>query len=613
MANGDLGPDWEQGGYFLDVAGLGVGDAILRVDQSPQGPGWLLFRDPSRVLIGDRTVDVPAVLETAGRYAETAWVVGCLEYEAATALHPKMSVRDVGEGRAPLAWFAVYDEAPRFYRELAPVYDAPSLGSLAAEWDFVRYAVAFREVKAALARGDSYQVNLTFRQRFSLARSPAELFVSRCGVRPPRYAAFIHGGDWQIASFSPELMFERVGDDVVTEPMKGTAAAPLDRSDCERAAAVLRDDPKSVAENIMIVDMARNDLGSICATGSVKTPELLQVARHRGLLQMTSRVTGRCAAPSSVLLSAIFPAASITGAPKVATTRIISQLETSPRRIYCGAIGVMAPGWQRFSVAIRTVLAEKAEGGWSCEFGVGSGVVWDSEVDAEYRECLAKNDVLLNPAPQWELVEVLALRDLDLVECVDRHLARLKTSADRFGVVGDFAAIRTLLAGLSRSANPSDRAKVRIALRRSGEFSISVSPSFVRGEFLRGTLATEPVRASDPNLRVKTNSRAVLDGFLDRHPTFDEVLLYNEAGLITEFCYGNAAVRIGGRLLTPRPESGCLAGIGIARLVASGEAEYSDIPVSALDSAEAMYFVNSVVGLVPVRFETLARSNPSSQ
>jgi para-aminobenzoate synthetase/4-amino-4-deoxychorismate lyase len=582
------------GDYFLDLASLVPGDAVLRHEDPEQGPGWLHFTKPIQILATGDPAEVERCVEAAGDHVgEGGWAAGFLSYEAGAALHPEMPGR---ESCWPvLAWFGLYDEAPRHYRELLPEYEPIEARELVADWGPGTYESAFAQVKQALSEGETYQVNLTFRERFRLEHEATRFFASRCGVDPPKYAAFIHGGDWQVASFSPELLFERKGEDIVTRPMKGTALVPKEKGEIAEVADRLSRDPKSIAENIMIVDMVRNDLGAVCEVGSVTTPQLLHVERHRGLLQMTSTVVGRSKAATSKLLKSLFPAASITGAPKVATTHIIRRLEAAPRHIYCGSIGVMAPGWQRFNVAIRTALIEEGNG----EFGVGSGIVWDSVAEAEYQECLDKRELLLRPADQWRLVEALGAHHLDDPQRVERHLQRLAGQAERLGIPLRLREMREAVGRVER-ANPEERVKVRISVRADGEFEIGRASSAVKGGAIRAVLASHPVSSQDANLRIKTNSRAVLDEHLEEHPEADEVLLYNERGHLTEFCRGNVLMEIDGRLLTPRPESGCLPGITVAAMVERGEAAFADLEIGLIPQARQILFANSVTGLVRV-------------
>jgi len=605
--------------YFLELDQCRPSDVVIRHVDPLLGPGWLLFSQPVEVLQATSLEDVPAVVRRASLHAEKGgYSAGLLSYESSPAFDPAILVHS--PSWPVLAWFGLYDQAPKFFRELAPVYEAVDVSLGSPDMSLAAYHEAFAGVRDALASGRSYQVNLTFRQPFTTAATAAQFFSSRCGIDPPIYAAFINGGDWQVASFSPELLFERDGDAVTTKPMKGTAPAPADKEGWAAAVASLRDDPKSQAENIMIVDMARNDLGAVSETGSVQAPKLLQVERHRGLLQMTSTVTSRSTVPTPELLAHVFPAASITGAPKVATTHLIRDLELSPRHIYCGSIGVMAPGWQRFSVAIRTALFQ----GDQAEFGIGSGVVWDSDVESEYEECLAKRELLLNPGTPWCLVEALSSHRLEESEYVDLHLDRLSRSARGLGIQIEASSPFLLQADGScrleeegvgdggKTPLPGHE-KLRIALQRDGQISVTTGPSFLPSQ-IRGTLAARPTASQDPNFRIKANSRAVLQEHLDEHPDFDEVLLFNEKGELTEFCRGNLIVEIGGQFFTPPFENGCLPGIKISELLAEGIVQTKSLIHDDLTRCTRFFLTNSVVGMVEVAFiqDDEARNPPET-
>ena len=584
-------------GYFLDLAGLSEGDSAFYCDGTTGSPGWLVFSNPRKILVAARPEEVEAVLREASDHAsDGGFSAGFLSYEASSALNP--AVRTRSSVWPVYAWFGLFDEPPALYRELAPFYGRAAVREVRPEIDRGEYGRRFAAVKQALAEGRSYQVNLTFRLLFDLPGESHEFFVSRCGTAPPPYSAFLHGGDWKVASFSPELMFERVGEQVVSRPMKGTALAPVGRGERVAAMRRLASDVKSMAENVMIVDMVRNDLGSLCDIGSVTVDDLFRVRRHGGLLQMTSDVRGKTGAGTDTLVRHLFPAASITGAPKVSTAGLIADLEVSPRHVYCGAVGFMGPGHQRFSVAIRTALLH-ADG--TGEFGVGSGVVWDSDVDSEYEECLAKAEFLTSSRGQWELIEAIGRSDLSDARRVEAHLERLSGAADVFSVPVDRDRILDGLRGVA-DGDPG-LAKVRIAVRRDGEFDVQIGESALGAGPLHAVVAGRPVSSADPNLRFKTTGRAVYESFLDEHAEFDEVLLWNERKEITEFCRGSVVVEIDGQRWSPLPSSGCLESVSVRMLVADGQVRYRTLRLEELERVDAVFFVNAVTGLVRVDLE----------
>jgi len=582
--------------YFLDLSRAAIGDTAFW-DESI--PAWIVFRSPIEILQTNDLGEVLGILAKVENHRNSGrWAAGYLTYECASALNPAITTKP--SSTAPLMWFALYESEPTFHRELLPPENSLTVEDLTPELELSAYKIAFQTVKQHLAEGHSYQVNFTFRSRFNLVGNPEDFFSDRCGVEPPRHAAYLKTDVAAIASFSPELFFERLGENIHMRPMKGTAPLSQPAND-------MRHDPKSVAENVMIVDMVRNDLGAICETGSISVPHLLEVERHRNLYQMTSTVSGRSSASLTDLLTAIFPAASVTGAPKVKTCQIIQDLEISPRGIYCGAIGFIGPGIERFSVPIRTAYLPRD--GWA-EFGVGSGLVWDSEVEAEYLECLLKKDLLLQSGRPWRLVESIPAHKVQEAYVRSRHLDRLSRQAQLLNIPFDRELLDSVLA--RREPTPlHPLQKVRIELEPNGGTYVEVSPSMIQTPRISATLAKSPVNPTDPNLRLKTTSRSVYQRRLDEHPDFDEVLLVNSRGFLTEFCSGNLVLKLDGRLYTPSREQGALQGISISEMIDRGEVTIRDLTPDDLKHGEAIYFLNAVAGLVPVDFEYPAIIKPT--
>jgi para-aminobenzoate synthetase/4-amino-4-deoxychorismate lyase len=579
--------------YFLDREELAVGDCVIRWVHSELGPGWLYFSAPVR-LVGAASIDavIPALAEVEAAAADGAYAVGFLSYEAASAFDS--SLPSPKGGSLPLIWFAVYDGPPSFARELLPCYEEPLGLRLSREWELGDYARRFEQVKEAMSRGESYQVNLTSRLAVESSDSMFGLFRRVCGTQPPPYAGYVHGEGWEIASFSPELFLEKTGQTVAMSPMKGT------RKSGTHDLPEMASDPKSLAENLMIVDMVRNDLGKVARVGSIRASRLFALESHRTVQQMTSRIEAESSAGLTELMAAVFPPASVTGAPKIAACALIDRLESSPREVYCGAIGIVRPnGDARFSVAIRTAWKSDAAG--PVRYGIGSGVVWDSDLHEEFDECLLKAAVLTQPALQWELVECFHRDALTDEARLEDHWLRVSRSAEVLGIPLDQARFEALLKPLrSRADLPN---KIRIAIRRDGAMSLSVSNSAVSGQSLNGALARRPISSKDPNLAHKTNSRQVFDDALDGRPGFDEVLLFNERNEVAEFCRGNAVFRIDDTLVTPPPSSGCLPGIGAKRFVAQGLAKYDVVTLDQARQSTETYFVNSIRGMVPVEMD----------
>lgn len=541
---------------------LAPGDALVRFEAPGEVPGWLVCREPRVVLSANRFEDVPAVLQQA---SNGGFAVGFVSYEAAPAFDPALQVK---QSTFPLlAQFAVYDSVD-FARELPPRQAAIEDGS--DDWDFAAYEKAFWKVKQALAEGTSYQVNLTYRRHFK-GSAAYDLFCSRCGVAPPPYSAFIQGDEFAICSFSPELFFRLCDGHLTSEPMKGTAPFDSLGSNAED----LRTRPKTRAENLMIVDMVRNDFGRIAGSGTVSVPELMAVQRHGDLFQMVSRVCAETDASVLEVFRALFPAASVTGAPKVETCRLIAEFESSPRNVYCGAVGFMVEGFAQFSVAIRTALIQGAGG----EYGIGGGVVWDSEAADEYAEAQSKASVLQNSALSWALVEAFA-PGAD----VEPHLLRMRASSTGLGVPAPIAFPGT------NGQGP----KVRILCDRNGNIQAEQGASRVPEGLLKVTWARDPVASQDPNFRHKTTSRP-REG---PPPYLDEILYFNEFGHATEFRWGSLVVEIGGRRFTPPPEDGCLPGITVQGI------ETRSLTRAEVEGADHIWFANAVVGFREVLLQS---------
>jgi para-aminobenzoate synthetase/4-amino-4-deoxychorismate lyase len=551
----------------------------------------LAFSQPVEVLCARRIDEVADVIAAAERLARAGrWVVGCVAYEAAAAFDAAFAVRPPTD-TLPLATFTAY---------AAPGGDEAPAGDFAcASW---RMTTAREHVEAdigaihrGIAAGDYYQVNLTTRLRARFSGDAGALFEALRAAQPDGYCACIDGDAWQIASVSPELFFDWQPDgQLMTRPMKGTAPRCADPDADALAAQRLRSSPKDQAENLMIVDLLRNDLARIAVTGSVAVPSLFAVEALPSAWQMTSTV--QCRTRQEVGLAdvfgALFPCGSITGAPKVAAMKAIAALEDCPRGIYCGAIGVLRPGGHAtFSVAIRTVAVDNGR----AECGIGSGIVLDSTAADEYAEWLIKRRFLLRATATFQLIETCRL-EAGEYWLRERHLERLRASADHFGFACDAARIDAAL-DTEAARHPSGAWRVRLLLDRDGNaraeaFALEATPAG-----LRYALAETPVDSRDEFLAHKTTQRAIYERHAPPPGRYD-TLLWNERGEITEFTRGNVVVDIDGRRVTPPLSCGLLAGVLRAELLARGEISEALVHVEDLPRATAVWFINSVRGEV---------------
>jgi para-aminobenzoate synthetase/4-amino-4-deoxychorismate lyase len=413
------------------------------------------------------------------------------------------------------------------------------------------------------------------------------------------YAASIDSGDWRLLSLSPELFFQLDGPRLVTRPMKGTAPRGRWAEEDVALRDELRHSEKNRAENVMIVDLCRNDLSRVCEVGSVRATSLFDVEPYPTVWQMVSTVEGdvRPGTRLSEIFAALFPAGSVTGAPKASSMGIIAGLEHAPRGAYCGAIGFATPdGRATFNVAIRTMTVDMASG--RAEYGVGGGITWDSVAADEHAEALNKA-ACLAVRPPFALIETLRVEDAALVR-VDRHLTRLAESAAYFGLACDLEPIRARFNGCA-AAHPEGKWRVRLELDASGKVMIECRACDASGPGPeRVVLASRSVDSRDRFLCHKKTRREVYDHHRAEHPDAFDVLLWNERRELTEFTRGNLVVALDGTLFTPPRSSGLLAGVFRGELLETGIINERLLTVDDLQKCARLWFINSLREWVPV-------------
>jgi para-aminobenzoate synthetase/4-amino-4-deoxychorismate lyase len=511
-------------------------------------------------------------------------------YEAAAAFDQAFQTLPPLEG-IPLAAFAIFD-APSEAEE-----ETLNAGFYCSLWHSDMPSSSFREkverVREGIAAGTYYQVNLTTRLRANFKGNPRAFYSSLCEAQPGAFALFLDFGDWQIASVSPELFFawNPATAEIIARPMKGTASL-------SRSAADLRDSAKDRAENLMIVDLLRNDIARVAHQGSVRVPELFTVEDFATVRQMTSTIVGETVPDADLakIFAALFPCGSITGAPKIASMQAVAALEPSPRGAYCGALGVVQPGGAAlFSVGIRTVTIANGE----AECGVGSGITWDSDPAEEYRECQIKRRFLLRASAAFDLLESIKLED-GAYWLLERHCERLQRSAEHFGFPFDIEAVNRALQGTAEQ-NSTGAHAVRLLLSRRGTITIETRPLPVTPSHPSVAFAETPISSDDEFLHHKTTHRAVYEAHAPKRADIFDTLLFNERGEITEFTRGNVAVELDGRLFTPPETSGLLPGTLRAELLAEGQLIERVLKHHDLRRAKALWFLNSLRGFFPVR------------
>ncbi len=558
---------------------------------------WLAFYRPRAILETRRLEEVAGIVARAAEAAEGGlWAAGFLTYEAAPAFDPALVTGRAGS--LPLVWFGLFERPREVTLDELATGASLELGDWTPTLDPEAYARRITTIRQAIARGDTYQVNLSLRLRARYAGDPWSLFHRLASTRPNGHGAWVDLGEHQLCSVSPELFFALDGNQLTARPMKGTARrGPTTATDLERL-RWLGASAKNRAENLMIVDMVRNDLGRVAQPGSVETPRLFEIERYPTVFQMTSTVEARTSRGIPEIRAALYPAASITGAPKVSTMQLIAELEDDPRGSYTGAIGYLGPQRRaELNVAIRTVHFDRRR--QLAEYGTGGGVVWDSVVEDEHEECRTKALAVTAPHGPVTLFETL-LWDPEGggYWLLERHLDRLLDSAYYFDIPCErVEALRTL----ERCAATLERRplRVRLELDARGALSTAASPLNVVRRPWRVALAEEPVDAGEPLLHHKTTSREVYERARERVPDADDVLLRNRAGEITESTVANLALRQGSRWLTPSAECGLLPGTFRAELLARGLLEEARLRRGDLETADEIWLINSLRGWIP--------------
>jgi len=577
------------------------------------------FAQPEAVLVAHAPGEVRGVLDAVEAAARRgAWCVGYLRYEAAAAFDAAL-VTHAADG--PLAWFAVYG-APLTagdgdaHAESA-AGTAPQQASATAEgWaglDRPAFDAAFGRIQQAIRDGELYQVNFTAPLRGRLEGSPAAFFDALRRAQPGGYAAYIDAGSEQVLSVSPELFFDwrsgPGGGDILARPMKGTAPRGATPEADAAHAEHLRTAPKERAENVMIVDLLRNDLSRIAEPHSVRVPALFRTQALPTVWQMTSDVTARTRPGTGLadVFAALFPCGSVTGAPKVQAMRTIRELESGPRCVYCGAVGVVRPGGPvgaggiaaTFNVPIRTVVLRGTE----AVCGIGSGITSDAQADAEWREWRHKRAFVERASRPFEVLETLALEGGHFRHAED-HLARMAGTAAHFGFAWNGARARACLDGLA-AAHPQGRWRTRLLLDAAGTPRAEAFPCPKVAVPVRLRLADRPLEAAHGEfVRHKTTRREHYAAFAPTRPGVFDTVLWNEAGEITEGTFGNVAALLDGRWITPPVTCGLLPGVGRAVALREGRIAEGILRREDVPRVQGWAFLNSLRGWLAAELDT---------
>lgn len=572
-------------------------------------PGLVLAHGPCRVQSA-RTPDEVAPLLDAIE-AETRagrWVAGFVSYEGGLAFdlpcHEPSHL-------APLAWLAAYDADNVLRLDPDEIPDLPppaglSEAQVALNVSRAAYGAALDRIHEYIAAGDTYQVNFTCHARFAADWDPLAYFLTLARSHPVPYAAYLNLGDRQVLSLSPELFLQRRGPVLASRPMKGTRKRGRTLAEDAALAEDLVTSVKDRAENLMILDMVRNDLGRVGRIGSVRVPAMFTAEKYRSVWQMTSNVEVDLdpAVTLRQLFAATFPGASITGAPKRRTMEIIRELEAEPRGLYCGAIGLFGPavngqpGDFTCNLPIRTLVHRHGQ----FDLGIGAGILWDSQTGAEYEETLLKSRFAFRALPNLRLFETLLLPAAGDYLWREEHLARLARSAEYFDFPCDVGDLRLRLE--EHAAASPDRPQV-VRLELDGQGRATLTPRALAAAPdgpVRVRLAAKPVAADNPLLAHKTNQRALYDSEREAavHAGFFEVVFTNQAGELTEGAITNLFLQTAEGWVTPPVSSGLLPGVWRQQFLADVGARETPVTVAMLRAARAVVIGNSVRGALTV-------------
>ncbi len=596
--------------------------AITDRNAPHEEPWTRLFTAPLGICAAHRPEEIPSLfaeIEEAVRGGLHA--AGFFSYECCACFEPKVPLRPTGGH--PLAWFGIYErsypfdhDTGRFAQGDPPgpaerrASDTEPAPEIAAEFTISagEYAERIAAIHEWIRAGDVYQLNFTAPWHVNLCGNTAALYARLRARQPAAYGAFVHSNAGRkILSFSPELFFRIDSDQhprrIVTRPMKGTAPRGRTTREDREHAEWLRNDPKNRAENVMIVDLLRNDLGRLARFGSVHTEKLFEAERYPTLWQMTSTVTAELRDELSFeqIFRALFPCGSITGAPKVRAMQLIAEIENAPRGVYTGAIGFFSPQKTIFNVAIRTLEFDGGKG----TMGVGSGIVIDSDPAEEYRECLLKAAFLTQSPSEFSLIETMLWQgEFPLLEL---HLDRLTDSADYFDFSCERAGIRAALDAHTRQFADRAARKIRLLLDRNEALTITdevLAPCAGQDRIGRVRIATARTDPADAMLFHKTTHRPIYAATLQEavRDGFDDVLFFNQRGELTEGAISNVFLEKNGQWLTPPIGCGLLPGVYRRHLLETrADIKEQILYEDDLRSADAIYIANAVRGLRRVR------------
>ena len=548
------------------------------------------FTQPIRELKTRDLAEVADLLAQVESYQEQGYyVVGYVSYEAAPAFEEKLAVHKAPLLAEYLLYFTVHDRV-----ETSPIPLTYEEVDLPSKWQEVtsaeEYEKAISQIHHHLRQGDTYQVNYTVQLKQDLSANPFAIYNRMVVEQEAGYNAYVEHDEMAVISMSPELFFEQNDRELTTRPMKGTTKRGLTDQEDLAQASWLEQDPKNRSENMMIVDLLRNDMNRISEVGSEHVERLCQVEQYSTVWQMTSTIKSQLRPDVDLveIFRSLFPCGSITGAPKIATMEIIKDLEPQPRGVYCGTIGLLLPNGRRiFNVAIRTIQLHQGK----AIYGVGGGITWDSTWESEYREVHQKAAVLYRKQPRFQLITTGKISQKQLL-FEDQHLERLTKASRYFAYPFDSENLRQKIGKECQACDSHQDYRLRIILRKSGGMEVSrqllapLSPSFCKAK-----LCLQEADLNQAFTYFKTTNRPHLS--LGEQ----EIIYHNATGELLETSIGNLVLKINGKLYTPPTSLGILPGIYRQHLLERGLVDEKVLTLKDLAQAEAIYGCNAVRGL----------------
>ena len=548
------------------------------------------FTQPIKELKTRDLAEVADLLAQVESYQEQGYyVVGYVSYEAAPAFEEKLAVHKAPLLAEYLLYFTVHDRV-----ETSPIpltYEEVDLPSKWREQTSAEdYKKAISQIHHHLRQGDTYQVNYTVQLKQDLSVNPFAIYNRMVVEQEAGYNAYVEHDEMAVISMSPELFFEQNDRELTTRPMKGTTQRGVADQDDLDQASWLEQDPKNRSENMMIVDLLRNDMNRISEVGSEHVERLCQVEQYSTVWQMTSTIKSQLRSDVDLveIFRSLFPCGSITGAPKIATMEIIKNLEPQPRGVYCGTIGLLLPNGRRiFNVAIRTIQLHQGK----AIYGVGGGITWDSTWESEYREVHQKAAVLYRKQARFQLITTGKISQKQLL-FEEQHLERLRKASRYFAYPFDPENLRQKIEEECQACDVHQDYRLRISLSKSGEIELSrqiltpLSPSFCKAK-----LCLQETDLNQAFTYFKTTNRPHLS--LGEQ----EIIYHNAAGELLETSIGNLVLKIAGKLYTPPTSLGILPGIYRQHLLETGQVEEKVLTLKDLAQAEDIYGCNAVRGM----------------